>query len=77
MTDNCIRLGLVRRHGVPGEIYNLGGGTDLTNEALTGLILAAMGADWDRVTRVPDRMGQAAPISEATRGCCRRLDGSR
>ncbi len=53
--DNCAGLDLVRRHGLPGEIYNLGGGTDLTNEALTGLILAAMGADWDRVIRVPDR----------------------
>ncbi|MGQ4616658.1 GDP-mannose 4,6-dehydratase [Nocardia sp. R7R-8] len=55
VADNCAGLELVRRHGTPGQVYNLGGGTDLTNEALTGLILAAMGADWDRVVRVPDR----------------------
>ncbi|MGF6888070.1 dTDP-glucose 4,6-dehydratase [Nocardia sp. GAS34] len=55
VADNCAGLDAVRRHGIPGQVYNLGGGTDLTNETLTGLILAAVGADWDQVTRVPDR----------------------
>ncbi|MBF6214747.1 dTDP-glucose 4,6-dehydratase [Nocardia puris] len=55
VADNCAALELVRRHGVPGQVYNVGGGVDLTNEALTGLILDEMGAGWDRVIRVPDR----------------------
>ncbi|GAA4551969.1 hypothetical protein [Amycolatopsis samaneae] len=43
------------RAGVPGEIYNIGGSTDLTTTALTSLLLAEVGADWDAVTFVPDR----------------------
>ncbi|GGU43056.1 dTDP-glucose 4,6-dehydratase [Streptomyces violascens] len=53
--DNCRALELVLREGVPGEIYNIGGGTDLTNRELTGLLLAECGADWDAVRHVPDR----------------------
>ncbi|GGU52261.1 dTDP-glucose 4,6-dehydratase [Streptomyces violascens] len=53
--DNCRGLDLVLRHGVPGGIYNIGGGTDLTNKELTGLLLAECGADWDAVSYVPDR----------------------
>ena len=53
--DNCAGLELVMRDGVPGEIYNLGGGVDLTNRQLTELLLAECGADWSRVRTVPDR----------------------
>lgn len=53
--DNCQGVELVLRSGVPGEIYNIGGGTDLTTKELTGLLLRACGADWDLVTYVADR----------------------
>jgi dTDP-glucose 4,6-dehydratase len=53
--DNCAGIELVLRGGTPGEVYNIGGGTDLTNRELTGRILIACGADWDAVTFVPDR----------------------
>ncbi|WP_030548440.1 dTDP-glucose 4,6-dehydratase [Streptomyces albus] len=53
--DNCAGIELVLRGGTPGEAYNIGGGTDLTNRELTGRILTACGADWDAVTYVPDR----------------------
>ncbi|WP_433729561.1 dTDP-glucose 4,6-dehydratase [Nocardia sp. CA-129566] len=53
--DNCQGLELVLRHGMPGEIYNIGGGTDLTNKQLTDLILGQLGADWDQVRHVEDR----------------------
>nr|BFE86354.1 hypothetical protein GCM10020093_089550 [Planobispora longispora] len=43
--------------GVPGEIYNIGGGVELTNLELTERLLAAFGAGWDMVVRVPDRLG--------------------
>ncbi|MET7519217.1 dTDP-glucose 4,6-dehydratase [Streptomyces sp. NPDC005480] len=53
--DNCQGIELVMRNGVPGEIYNIGGGTDLTNKELTDLILRACGAGWDLVSYVEDR----------------------
>ncbi|AJC61974.1 dTDP-glucose 4,6-dehydratase [Streptomyces sp. 769] len=54
--DNCQGIELVLRHGTPGEIYNLGGGTDMTSKDLTGELLRICGADWDAVTYVPDRL---------------------
>ncbi|MDY7091188.1 MAG: GDP-mannose 4,6-dehydratase, partial [Actinomycetota bacterium] len=53
--DNCRGIDLVMRHGVAGEAYNLGDGTDLTTKQMTGLLLEAVGAGWDRVDYVPDR----------------------
>ncbi|WP_338704340.1 dTDP-glucose 4,6-dehydratase (plasmid) [Streptomyces sp. Q6] len=53
--DNCQGIELVLREGTPGEVYNIGGGTDLTNKDLTGLILSACGADWSQVSYVEDR----------------------
>ncbi|MDT3395122.1 dTDP-glucose 4,6-dehydratase [Streptomyces sp. B1866] len=55
VADHCAGIDLVLRHGTPGEVYNLGGGTDLSGRELTALILDACGADWDAVTYVPDR----------------------
>ncbi|TQM32703.1 dTDP-glucose 4,6-dehydratase [Nocardia bhagyanarayanae] len=55
VADNCAGLELVRRAGTPGQVYNLGGGTDLTNAELTKLLLEAFGVGWDRVQRTPDR----------------------
>ncbi|MFB7852944.1 dTDP-glucose 4,6-dehydratase [Streptomyces sp. NPDC056053] len=55
VSDNAAGIDLVLRHGRPGEVYNLGGGTDLTNQQLTEHILRACGAGWDRVDYIPDR----------------------
>ncbi|GAA2543449.1 MULTISPECIES: dTDP-glucose 4,6-dehydratase [Streptomyces] len=55
--DHCAGIELVRTKGRPGEVYNIGGGTELTNKELTGLLLEACGADWDRVEYVEDRKG--------------------
>lgn len=55
--DHCNGIQLVLNRGRAGEIYNIGGGTELTNKELTGLLLDAMGADWGRVERVTDRKG--------------------
>ncbi|GAA2442262.1 dTDP-glucose 4,6-dehydratase [Streptomyces glaucus] len=55
--DHCRGVELVRTQGRPGEVYNIGGGTELTNKELTGLLLQACGADWDRVEYVEDRKG--------------------
>ena len=53
--DNIQGIDLVMRQGLPGKAYNIGDGTDLTTKQMTGLLLAAVGADWDRVDYVPDR----------------------
>jgi dTDP-glucose 4,6-dehydratase len=53
--DNCAAIELVLRGGKPGEIYNIAGGTDLTNRELTDRLLAVCGAGADAVSYVPDR----------------------
>ncbi len=55
--DHCRGIHLVLDGGRPGEIYNIGGGTEMSNKELTGLLLDATGTDWDRVKRVTDRLG--------------------
>ena len=48
---------MVLAEGRAGEIYNIGGGTELTNRELTQLLLDATGTDWSYVDRVTDRLG--------------------
>ncbi|MEV5551312.1 dTDP-glucose 4,6-dehydratase [Streptomyces sp. NPDC052309] len=55
--DHCHGVDLVRTRGRAGEVYNIGGGTELSNRELTGLLLDACGAGWDRVAHVEDRKG--------------------
>jgi dTDP-glucose 4,6-dehydratase len=55
--DHCRGIQLVAEGGRPGEVYHIGGGTELTNKELTGLLLEACGAGWDSVEQVPDRKG--------------------
>ncbi|HZZ50463.1 MAG TPA: dTDP-glucose 4,6-dehydratase [Pseudonocardia sp.] len=55
--DHCRGIALVAEHGRPGEIYNIGGGTELTNRELTELLLEATGRDWSMVEPVADRLG--------------------
>jgi dTDP-glucose 4,6-dehydratase len=55
--DHCHGIQLVADGGRAGEIYNLGGGTELTNRELTGRLLDAVGVGWDMVEPVADRKG--------------------
>jgi dTDP-glucose 4,6-dehydratase len=55
--DHCRGIQLVAEKGRDGEIYNIGGGTELTNRDLTHRLLAAVGAGPERIDRVPDRLG--------------------
>ncbi|MDQ0957017.1 dTDP-glucose 4,6-dehydratase [Streptomyces sp. B4I13] len=55
--DHIRAVELVRTQGRAGEVYNVGGGTELDNRGLTGLLLEACGADWDSVEYVTDRKG--------------------
>ncbi|PZF64435.1 dTDP-glucose 4,6-dehydratase [Curtobacterium sp. MCBD17_013] len=55
--DHTRGIAMVLTRGRAGEIYNIGGGTELTNKELTQLLLDATGKDWSYVDRVADRLG--------------------
>ena len=64
--DHCRAVHLVLLDGRPGEVYNIGGGQELSNRELTELLLEACGAGWDRVRHVADRLGHDLRYSVAT-----------
>jgi len=55
--DHCRGIQLAAEHGAAGHVYHIGGGVELANSELTKMLLAACGADWDRVEYVEDRKG--------------------
>ncbi|MFC5947914.1 dTDP-glucose 4,6-dehydratase [Pseudonocardia lutea] len=55
--DHCRGIQLVVEGGRPGEVYNIGGGTEMTNKELTSRLLAAVGADESMIEPVADRKG--------------------
>lgn len=57
VNDHCRGIELVVQDGRAGEIYNIGGGTELSNKELTFALLGAMGLGEERVEWVADRLG--------------------
>ncbi len=55
--DHCRGIYSVLMNGRSGEVYNIGGGRELTNNEITSLILEAMGADESSIEYVEDRKG--------------------
>ena len=55
--DHCRGIYSVLMNGRPGQVYNIGGGRELTNNEITSLILEAMGADESSIEYVEDRKG--------------------
>ena len=55
--DHCRGIDLVVNGGRGGEIYNIGGGTELTNRELTSLILGIFGVGDEMIQPVADRLG--------------------
>lgn len=55
--DHCRAIDLVVANGVPGEIYNIGGGLEITNIELTRRLLEVMGFGAERIEYVEDRKG--------------------
>jgi dTDP-glucose 4,6-dehydratase len=55
--DHCRGIQLVLEDGRPGEIYNIGGGTQLTNRELAERLVTACGAQRSQIRYVPDRLG--------------------
>ncbi len=66
VADHCRGIALVAESGRPGEIYNIGGGTELSNRELTERLLAATGHDWSMVEPVADRLGHDRRYSVST-----------
>jgi dTDP-glucose 4,6-dehydratase len=64
--DHCRAIDLVLRDGRPGEIYNIGGGIELTNRELTDRLLRECGVGWEHVTHVPDRKAHDRRYSVAS-----------
>ncbi|MEI6375327.1 MAG: dTDP-glucose 4,6-dehydratase [Actinomycetes bacterium] len=69
--DHCRGIALAIAHGKAGEVYNIGGGTELTNRELTERLLDGTGTDWSRVVMVEDRKGHdrrySVDIAKSTR----------
>ena len=55
--DHCRGIALALTKGTAGEVYNIGGGTELTNVELTHKILKAMGVGEEFIQPVEDRKG--------------------
>ena len=55
--DHCRGIYAALMKGKSGEVYNIGGGRELTNNEITSLILEAMGADESSIEYVEDRKG--------------------
>ena len=57
VTDHCRALDVLLERGRPGETYNVGGGSELENVALTRLILDLLDRPASLLRHVPDRPG--------------------
>ena len=55
--DHCRGIHAALMKGKSGEVYNIGGGRELTNLEITHMILEAMGADESSIEYVEDRKG--------------------
>jgi len=55
--DHCRGVLAVLEDGRAGEVYNIGGGTELTNRDLAERLLELLGADASMVEPVADRLG--------------------
>ena len=57
VNDHCRGIEMVIKSGREGEIYNIGGGEELTNMELSLKILTLLGFDESKIKNVPDRLG--------------------
>ena len=55
--DHCTGIDRALRSGAAGEIYNIGGGNEISNRELTDRLLALCGRDESAVQYVADRPG--------------------
>lgn len=65
--DHCLGIMAAVERGVRGNVYNLGGGTELTNLDLTNRILSILEKDGKWINFVPDRKGHDFRYSVSTK----------
>ena len=63
VNDHCRGIEMVIKSGREGEIYNIGGGEELTNMELSLKILTILGFDESKIKNVPDRLGHDSRYS--------------
>jgi len=57
VSDHAAGIDHVLRNGIAGEIYNLPGGVEMSNEETVRILLARLGKPWSLVRHVEDRLG--------------------
>ena len=57
VADHCSGVDVVLRNAEPGQIYNIGGGNEITNRELTERLLQLCGRDDSAIDHVEDRLG--------------------
>lgn len=55
--DHCSAIIKALFYGIPGEIYNIGSGEEISNLDMAGIILRNLGNPQDAIIRVSDRPG--------------------
>lgn len=55
--DHCAAIDLVLHNGVSGEVYNVGGHNERTNNEIVELIVDRLNVPHDRIKYVEDRLG--------------------
>jgi dTDP-glucose 4,6-dehydratase len=71
--DHCRGIQLVAERGRAGEVYHVGGGTELTNRELTGRLLEITGRDASAIRPVADRKAHDRRYSVAITKISREL----
>jgi dTDP-glucose 4,6-dehydratase len=57
VADHCRGVDVVLRNAEPGQIYNIGGGNEITNRELTDRLIELCGRDESAIDYVEDRLG--------------------
>ena len=57
VSDHCRGIHLVLKNGKPGDVFNIGGGRELSNLELTRAILDSMEQGEEQIEPVADRLG--------------------
>ena len=71
--DHCDALNAIISQGIPGEVYNIGGGTEMSNINLAKLLIKLLGRDESYLEFVKDRKGHdfrySVEFSKVTNFC--------
>lgn len=57
VTDHCAAIDLVLHKGRPGEVYNVGGHNERTNNEIVDIIVEKLNLSKDKIKYVQDRLG--------------------